>query len=57
MRLLFFAAVRLVDGGKGAVPDGWEIEAEKHSDRKVVFNHGSRPGEQHEQTLEMEFWW
>ena len=50
VRLLYFAAVRLVDGGKGHVPDGWEGEAAKHSDRKVVIDDGAK-------SIDMEFWW
>lgn len=50
VRLLYFAAVRLVDGGKGHVPEGWEGEAQKHSDRKVVIDDGAK-------SIDMEFWW
>jgi hypothetical protein len=55
VRQLYFAFVCLVDGGKGAVPKGWEADAEKHSDRKVTFYTGT--GSTGEKSLELEFWW
>lgn len=57
VRLLFFAAVRLVDGGKGGVPAGWETDGMKHTDRKLVFNNGGRPEAHSEMEVELEFWW
>jgi len=39
-----------VDGGKGGVPAGWEGEAEKHTDRKVVIDDGAS-------SVDLEFWW
>ena len=42
--------VRLVDGGKRSVPEGWESDGEKHADRKVVINDGMK-------SVDMEFWW
>ncbi len=57
VRLLFFAAVRLVNGGSGGVPAGWETDGEKHTDRKLVFNHGGRPDADPEVEVELEFWW
>ena len=57
VRSLFFAAVRLVAGGKGGIPAGWEDDAEKHTDRKLVLNNGGRLGAQPEKAVDMEFWW
>jgi len=50
VRLLYFAAVRLVDGGKGHVPPEWEAQAEKHSDRRVTMDDGVK-------SVDLEFWW
>jgi len=50
VRLLYFAAVRLVDGGRGHVPPEWQDQAAKHSDRKVTLDDGV-------QSVDMEFWW
>ena len=50
VRQLYFAMVRLVDGKKGRVPEGWEAEAEKHSDRKMTLDDGV-------DAVEIDFWW
>lgn len=55
VRQLFFATVRLVDGGKGAVPKDWESDAEKHTDRKLSFHNSV--GEANAKSVELEFWW
>lgn len=55
VRQLFFAVVRLVDGGKGAVPPDWVSEGEKHSDRRLTFYENA--GSDAERAVELEFIW
>ncbi|RXK40330.1 O-acetyltransferase [Tremella mesenterica] len=50
VRLLYFSTVRLLDQGIGNVPQGWETESEKHTDRRIVLPNT-------EGAVEMEFWW
>lgn len=55
VRQLFFSVVRLVDGGKDAVPAEWISDGEKHTDRRLTFY--DQAGTSAERALEIEFWW
>ncbi|ORX37217.1 10 TM acyl transferase domain found in Cas1p-domain-containing protein [Kockovaella imperatae] len=50
VRELYFALVRKVDGKKGKVPEGWEAEAEKHTDRSMTLDDGVS-------SVSIDFWW
>lgn len=52
VRLLYFAAVRKIDGGR-TVSAGWETDGSKHSDRKVTIESATSDGG----SLDVEFWW
>jgi hypothetical protein len=55
VRQLFFAFVRLVDGGKEGVPAEWHSDGEKHADRRLTFY--DQAGTSMERALELEFRW
>lgn len=56
VRQLYYSAAKVLDGGKGRIPLGFE-SGEKHSDKKVLLKPSVGEGQFSSETLSFEFWW